>query len=307
MLSLVTRGLLVSSIPFLSPVQSLNEFFGRKNEIRRMMGFLRQKQNVSIVAQNPLGKTSILNVLSHPEVMAHHQMEHATCLFIRLEGVAMAEISQDACCAYIYHSIQPRLPQPLARPDSVAFYDLSRLCRGAARMGVYLILCIDQFDRLAENSQLDVSFFDGLRSLSSAGHVTFLTASHKTLSVLQGTILRLSGSPFFNIFQLFELEPLAEPDGRSLLLHRLQTVGIGLPPDVIEWVLSWANGRPRHLQFAAHHAIELSRQNNPWDDGSTNALKKELSNLDMPDRNSQGKIDSNSRAYQVKNGRFLRE
>lgn len=271
------------SSPFvLEPVQSPDEFQGRHYEVRRASSFLRQKQNVSVVGAAKMGKTSMLNVLSHQKTVQQYSLsEH---LFVRVEGRELDNKSKEQCLYHICSCIHQQLPLLSYPRQNIRFADLQTMCREATRLGKKLIIVFDQFEGLTSNPQLDVDFFNGLRALSSAEFVTFLTASSSPLYELQqGHMDRLSGSPFFNVFQQIDLKPLAKEDCQAILrqIFVAETELAG----VFDMIVGWANGRPYHLKFAGYHAAQLyhrqyygnSRQ---WNEACTRNLRKKMADLD---------------------------
>lgn len=265
----------------LEPVQLFDEFWERQYEVRRAIRFLRQKQNISVVAAAKMGKTSMLNVLSHQDTLLRFSLNVAEFCFVRLEGSTFQDKTQEQCLHHICEAIRQALPVVSAPQQAVRFADLQNACRQTTQAGKILILAFDQFERLTNNTRLDVDFFNGLRALSSAEVATFLIASESSLYDLQqGHIDRLSGSPFFNVFQPIDLKPLEKGSCRDIL-QRLLPAELSV---VFDMILLWANGRPYYLKFAAYHATIIYNNDchgdpNQWDEARTRKLRKKMAEL----------------------------
>jgi hypothetical protein len=259
-----------SQNPFcLGPVKQPDQFFGRKNETRRALSFLHRGQSVSVVGPAKTGKTSFLLHTAHPDVRARHGLtkEH---VFVYIDGRSLADCDQDQCFLFISKETVRQVKGALPDGEGIgtklesAFREASlqtashgflTLFRKARAGALKLVVLLDDFESLAENSCLQDNFFSLLRSLHTNYQVAYLVASRSPLDVLER--IPPSNSPFFNIFQTIPLASLTPEESRRLVITQLDQAGADLPPFAVNCILELGDNRPYHLQRSGHIAFQL--------------------------------------------------
>lgn len=245
-----------------SPIRSPEAFFGRRAEVKAILDSLKRKQSVSLVGPRRIGKTSTLNYISHPDVMAEHHLpvDRNVMVMINFQGLAhqtpaeLLSLLLEETAHKLAEIGQPELldQASLQSPDFVQF---RQAVKRIEKAGLRLVFLMDEFELLIENnSNLDRDFFGGLRNLGESFEVTFVTATPTPLhelSLRQGSVL---GSPFFNIFRQQTLGLMPPGEARQLLTEPSQ--GLFSEADV-DFLLGLAGPYPFFLQIAAYHLFNL--------------------------------------------------
>ncbi len=257
------------SNPYLSrgPVRSQEMFFGRNHELREIANFLKGNQSVSIVGPRKIGKTSLLFHLMRPRVSEELGIaggtlvcyldcevlgnESATEVFQQFAAELRAEVESRGLPE------EPALESACLSPSRLAF---ESAIRALNRRGLQVVLILDEFERLSANPQLDVNFFNALRSIAGRFQLVFLTASASPLIELtySGRSQDILSSPFFNIFAPIFLGLLPESDARDLIFKPSERAGKPFPLEVQNFLYEYSGGNPLILQIACFHAFTLS-------------------------------------------------
>jgi hypothetical protein len=255
--------------PYLSrgPVRSQEMFFGRQGELREIANFLKGNQSVSIVGPRKIGKTSLLFHLMRPRVSEYLGIAAGTLICYWdcevLGGESAAEVFQQFV-AELRAEVESRgLPEEPAletacvSPSRLAFEDAVRALN---RRGLQVVMILDEFERLSANPQLDVNFFNALRSIAGRFQLVFLTASASPLIDLtySGRSQENLSSPFFNIFAPVFLGLLPEKDARDLIFQPSRRAGKPFPLEIQNFLYEYSGGHPLILQVACFHAFTLS-------------------------------------------------
>ncbi|UCE06197.1 MAG: hypothetical protein JSW07_21880 [bacterium] len=91
--------------------------------------------------------------------------------------------------------------------------------------GLNWIILFDEFDTAAANPNFDQAFFGGLRNLSKYA-LSYIIASHRTLSELHFTHPEAMISPFFNIFRSVTLGAFTPDEVNTLIKGSLEGTSI---------------------------------------------------------------------------------
>jgi len=217
------------------PVQDRELFFGRREQVREILGFLRSSQCVSVVGPGKIGKTSLLRYLSHPAVLGEHGLIASECLFVYVDCRDLASVDRERWFNYVGSQMEEQVTQ---RPGSAighveSFDDLKRACERLNQSGMKpVVVMLDAFDFLTGADPLAPDFFTNLRSLSTGFEVAFLAASEEPLSDLEQRHFRATDtSPFSNIFHPVpvRLGTLNQDESRTLLTHYFILAGLIYP------------------------------------------------------------------------------
>jgi len=272
--------------PYVSrgPVRIPEMFFGRKHELNEVAAFLRGNQSVSIIGSRKIGKTSLLFHLMRPEVWPSLRLEEDN-LFVYLDCEVLGEGSHEEMFGLFAWEMsaalderglpeEPALARAIDKPTRLSFEGAVRKLN---RRGLRIVLILDEFERLSTNADLNVNFFNALRSAAGRYQLAFLTASARPLIELtySGRSQEILSSPFFNIFAPLFLGMLAEDEAHQLIEAPAQREGLSFSPDMLNAVYGLAGGHPFALQVACFHAFETL--DNPGETGEIeNRVMREL-------------------------------
>lgn len=229
---------------FGQPIGRPQDFIGRARESRLMRSLLHGRQNCQVVGPRRIGKTSFLMQIKR-RVMEWE--ENALTAFIDL---------QDPSC-FTLVGLLNKIGREFGFDGSLStLQDFGDFVDDNASNGRQLILCLDEFERLAvQPEEFTHEFFTSLRSFGHRG-MSIVTASVKMLHELIAA--EEPSSPFFNTFAVLRLGSLTEDEALQFVdLHR-----VGIPPFTLEEkqaILRFATGHPMLLQIACFYVIEAKK------------------------------------------------
>jgi hypothetical protein len=232
------RGPLVNPFTTQGMIRDPRLFFGRTTELAAIWGYLRKDANVSIVAERRMGKSSLLWYVHEK---APGEMGADTLVrYIDMEVVATEA------------DLFSRMAEALKLPDAAATRDIER-----ALAEQRLVLCLDEFDRTANNfDAFPLDFFALLRGLSQSQNLTLVVATKQPLIDFStnGTMT----SPFYNIFPPtpITLGPLADEEARALLTQTAALANLKFNDELVAKAVKLAEGLPWHLQLIGAHLVE---------------------------------------------------
>jgi hypothetical protein len=246
------------------PIRQREYFCGRTCEVAQSLSLLRNGQNVSLVGQRRIGKTSLLFHVAAPVVFEAHDLRRGEHLFVYVDGTELGHLSPDGVLGLLLDQLVASLPDGgrplgLSRPPASgltyrSFREAVLKVTGAGLRPIYLL---DEFESLADNPYLDPRFFSGLRALSSQFALSFATASRESLLRLTYANADTLSSPFFNTFASLRLGLYSESEARSLVERLASQARLDFSRPLIERILELAGPHPLFLQIAAFHAVEL--------------------------------------------------
>jgi hypothetical protein len=255
------------SNPYVSrgPLRNPEMFFGRTAELNEIAAFLKGNQSVSIVGSRKVGKTSLLFHLMRPTTRAALGLGDEY-LFVYLDCEVLSEGSHDVIFGQLSSEIaealferalpeEPTLTDAMARPNRLAF---ERAVRRLNQRGLRVVLMLDEFERLSTNPNLDVNFFNALRSAAGRYQLVYLTASARPLIQLtySNQAQSILSSPFFNIFAPLFLELFPQEIARQLISQPSAASGQPFSAEMQDFIINFAGGHPLALQVACFYAWE---------------------------------------------------
>ena len=181
----------------------------RMSVLEEIAAFIVVGQSVSIVGPARSGKTALVEKLMCGAGRARLGLDSRHVL-VMLSCEALAADSPPETFGRLAEGIAAAVASAGLQPEpalAVATAQLGRASFEAAvrqlgRRGLRVVLILDDFERLAENGRLDLTFFNVLRSIATRYQVVYVTASRQPLIELTyaGRADNVVSSPFFNIF-----------------------------------------------------------------------------------------------------------
>jgi len=206
-------------------------FFGRKTEMERIWGHLRKGENVSIVAPRRLGKSSILwQITQKAKELVSQDVE---VFYFDMQLV----FTMDEFFEILYKKLRidngnrsiPELQDALENKQ--------------------VVLCLDEFDRTANNENFSDDFFSILRGLAQGRNLSLVIASKIPLTEYSKEGMT---SPFYNIFNPdpILLGALELDEARELLSGIAALRGLDFKPDDVRKALDTVKiYNPWNIQF----------------------------------------------------------
>jgi hypothetical protein len=249
------------------PIHQRDYFFNRQHEVGEALGLLRSLQNVALVGQRRIGKTSLLFQLADPTIHSDHGLSPAKYLFVYLDGEELTELDDGEVRSVMAEELAAALEAAghqgpdLALPEgSVEYRRFRYLVRRLTQRGLNLVFCFDEFEGLGANRHLGPSFFSSLRGLTGQLDVAYVTASRTPIHTLAYAQPETLSSPFFNTFAPLYLGLFSDEDAQGLVETLATRAGATFAPDLVNLVMELAGPHPLLLQIAAFHTFEAWRQ-----------------------------------------------
>ncbi len=253
--------------PYISrgPVRNPDMFFDREHELQEIAAFIRGNQSVSIVGPRKIGKTSLLFQLLRPETWQSLSLGDQI-LFVYLDCEVLGDLEINDIFGEFANEMEATLeerslePEPtlecvIQKPSRMLW---ERALRRLNQRGLRVVIILDEFERLSTNQNLDVNFFNALRSAAGRYQLAFLTASAHPL--IQLTYSERSqdilSSPFFNIFAPLFLGLFSEGSARELIQAPAQQAGAPFLDNLTKFIYQLVGGHPLALQVACFHAFD---------------------------------------------------
>lgn len=240
-----------------NPVPHPSYFYGREDEIKQIVNRLQNMafESSSIIGERRMGKTSLLHYLCHPyAIQGYGFSEDHVFIYFSFEG--LANISQNRFWRWLLQEIrfQANDEQVLSAIDRAlereltGFYDVRTVFSILASKGKKIVLLFDEFERVVANKNLDASFYESLRHLTTKS-AALITASKSRL-IYSAYSQEVESSPFFNIFATINLRPFSREDAVSLIYGYLKETSVSFSEEDIEYVVSLSGCYPFFLQMA---------------------------------------------------------
>ncbi len=121
-----------------------------------------------------------------------------------------------------------------------------------------LVLLLDSFESITRNKRIGPEFLSFLRSQSSNGKITYVTATVEPLYVLSHK--RIKDSPFFNIFDEIKLAELTREEARKLIQEPAKRAGLTFADEEVEWVIKYSGLHPCFILRACAVLFDLKLQ-----------------------------------------------
>jgi hypothetical protein len=249
------------------PIRQRDCFFDRQQEVGRALGLLSSMQNVALVGQRRIGKTSLLFHLADPAVHSAHGLSPARYVFVYLDGGELTELDDGEIRSVMAQELVAALEAAghqgpdLTLPEGPCEYRAFRhVVRRLTQRGLKLIFCFDEFEGLGANPHLGPSFFSSLRALTGQLDVAYVTASRTPIHTLAYAQPETLSSPFFNIFAPLHLGLFSDEDAQGLVETLATKASATFAPELVRLVLELAGPHPLLLQIAGFYTLEAWRQ-----------------------------------------------
>ncbi|HJW84295.1 MAG TPA: hypothetical protein VJ754_08315 [Anaerolineae bacterium] len=248
------------SNPFISgpPIQDPENFYGRREAIARIFAMLAgpQIQSLMLLGLRLAGKTSLMNYVSHPRLLASKlpRPEDHVVAYVNLEaGVRTPADFYNLLARRILETAKqlPSMYSAILSVNTLNDYNLSMIERLIEVVNRKVTILLDEFEVLTGNPAFSVEFFNGMRSLIARFPVAWITASYRNLYQL-GYETRVQSSPFFNVFnQSIYVGAMSGDEPQELITRPAQRVGRPFAPEDAAWIEQTAGGLPCFIQKAA--------------------------------------------------------
>jgi hypothetical protein len=219
------------------PVQKM--FFGRKNEIQRIMNSITHSgaKCYAIIGPRRIGKTSLIfRIQAELKKYKNFQTIFVDCLPYKSTNLEL------------YNAILSKLEiveRPTENGEFVRILD--SFCK---QHSVKLVILLDEVDRLL-NYDVDNNFTNTLHALINEAGIKIIIAGYSTLYFQ----MREIKSPLFNMLERLELSSIEAQDSFTFIQETFRNI-YKISNTNIEYILENTGGYPNFIQFCCKALVE---------------------------------------------------
>jgi len=265
-----------------NPIRDPAHFIGRQSDLQQIVNRLQSSahESTSIVGERRIGKTSLLKYLSDKQAAENLGLPPEEFCLIYMDFQGLMDITPQRFWQRVLQKISRSICMPdlqeLAKEvrslETLDLFDLVDLFTEIADAGLTVVLLLDEFEYVTQNTHFTSNFFGGLRALAIHHNLPLVTATRRELVDLCHSN-EIKGSPFFNIFANLVLRPFAPQEVSELIADYLEGTGVQFSDSETNLVLSLGGGFPFFTQMAAHYLYAAKTQGLSGD-----ALVQEVTN-----------------------------
>jgi hypothetical protein len=253
--------------PYGISIDSKN-FIGREREVKRIYKRLQNKNdldNISIVGERRIGKTSLLKYISHPDTIRKFGYDPDSYIFVFVAIDSYEEsATPDDFWRDVLKQIGDRSKRDLVReivtkvaikPSFIA-RELGDLFDEIGQQGQGVVLLLDEFDGL--NKNFDINFRDSLFSLGSNHNLALVTASRRMLTELPyyKKPTEFTKNPFFKNLETIELDLLSQDEAKELIENNIKDTSIIFNENEEQYLMQLAGYHPYFIQMAGYFLFD---------------------------------------------------
>lgn len=217
-------------------------FFNREALLDKLFQSLRNKNNISLVGETAIGKSSILSMICS-QGPARLNLPARDIIYMDMQRIDNDSEFYDVFCGKL--GIAP--------------------CKGAALAehvnSRAIVLCLDEIEKMISSGRKGFGHKvrSHLRGMADGGDhpLRLVVASRSSLTALfRDDEDPHRTSPYHNIFLQYSVPPFTTADARQFLRQRLQPTGMSFSPEEEDRLVADSGGHPGKLQDLAHQLFQ---------------------------------------------------
>jgi len=213
------------------------QFCGRKKNLRRIFDRISQKAPVSIVGERRIGKTSLLHYIKSVEALQEYGRHEDNYLFVSLEckseniterefWLELMRGLEEISVRQTWHPLLVDIIRQLSETNTeLPIYQIEQFFHRIKAWGYIPVFLLDEFDRVLFSKELDVHFFNTIRSFMVGEDDLFVMVVASRMDLYKAP-KGIVGSPFFNVFSTELLQEFSSAEFDEWIKSRL--VGTGM-------------------------------------------------------------------------------
>ncbi|RME45612.1 MAG: hypothetical protein D6791_10310 [Chloroflexi bacterium] len=243
------------------------DFVGRERVLSLIFSQLRSpsRGNISVYGPLGVGKTSLLNYISDPEIAARWGLDPATFILCKIDCQSLGDFTPDhfwrrllRCMSRMLDGDLQDAVSRLISQDRVGFEDVQDVLDELDWSDRVLVALLDEFECVVrtetEVAEQTTRHFLGM--LSSLGRRTprvfsMIIATERPLTTLDDSLGGWRGSPFPTIFISQELSAFTASEANELFDRALAGTEVTFSDGERRFILEQTGGHPALLQAAA--------------------------------------------------------
>jgi hypothetical protein len=231
-----------------SPIKEPEGFCGRKDVL--MKGFRdivrKPMQSHCVIGERRIGKTSLLFQFMNSQVQGDY-LRDISSIFIKTD----ISLFPDALPVTFLEEWTKRILERLEGLSAAesGYFGFRRLIEDTMEENYRIVILLDEFEAVIDNSNLDRGFFEFLRALTQNYDVSFILFSRSPLQHFLEVekFISTGSSPFFNSLNISYLKFLGEEDARRLIEDPSRKAGVDIT-SFTDFILEQAYYHPFLLQ-----------------------------------------------------------
>jgi hypothetical protein len=252
-----------------NPIRDPNRFYGRRWEVQQIVARLLSSafESTSVVGERRIGKTSLLNYISHPQVAPTLGLTPDKYVLVYIDFQGLADITPTRFWQRVLGKMARSLEDAQLKEavrlvrsqEEIDLFDLEDLFDLVADEGLRVVLLFDEFEYITQSPNFNVDFFAGLRALAIHYPMAIVTSTRRELVELCHSN-EIKGSPFFNIFGNVVLKPMSAEEVDELLDGSLADAPFPLPTEERDYLHRLAGCQPMFVQMAGYYLFEAHQR-----------------------------------------------
>jgi serine/threonine-protein kinase len=267
----------VNPFTYGNPVTDPTRFYGRQREVEQIFSRLRNPafESSSVVGERRVGKTSLLRVMAHEDVVRARGLDPEKVIFVYNDlGMVGESTTPLQLWLRLLRTIRRQIQDPdpelndiiaeLRSSGQVDNYLLADFFDLLSDVGSSVVLLLDEFETITYNANFGPDFFGVLRSLAIHHDLALITSSRQELVDLCHSD-EVRTSPFFNIFANINLRGLTPTEANEMIVHPLSGTGVTFTEQDKRTIVEISGYHPFFTQVAAHFMWDAHHEQVPED------------------------------------------
>ena len=240
------------------PITDPKDFFDREKELGGIFRGIENQYNISLMGERKIGKTSLLNMICHPDKMREFRIDAEKTLILSIDS---GEVDKGSP-ASVWKSLLSSLIKEIENRDVKK--NLNKKIR-SNEVGLYeffeavshteknIVIIFDEFEAICED--MDINFFQDLRHIGQVSKLTYIVSTCRDLFTLTTKSKKIKSSPFFNIFVPYYLGLFQKDQSEKFIEAKFKDMNI--QKEHVISILRICGPHPFFLQLFCSHLFEL--------------------------------------------------
>lgn len=252
------------------------DFVGRERARGLIFDQLRSSGRANVAVHGPLGigKTSLLNYVSHPDIAVGQGLDPQTHLLCPIDCQSLGDFTPDRFWRRLLRSVSRSVDEDLnaaidgvLAEGAVGFEDIQDVLDELEWHDRVLVVLLDEFEWVirtdTEAAEQTTRHFLGM--LSSLGRRTprtfvMVVATERPLTTLGEDLDVWRGSPFPSVFVSHELPPFTQHEADELIDRALADTNVTFDAVERQLIYRQSEGHPALLQAAAAAVYDAKQE-----------------------------------------------
>ena len=250
---------------FGNPIRESDRFIGRERAIQQIVSRLLSSahESTSVVGERRIGKTSLLKHLANPDIAQEYGLNKDKFCLVYIDFQGLTDITPLRFWQRVLRLMGRSIRnenllyeiETIRKKDEIDLFDLEDLFYLISDEGVNIILLMDEFEFVTQNTNFGSDFFGGLRALAIHCNLSLIPSTRCELVDLCHSE-EIKGSPFFNIFATVVLRPFTHQQAKDLLQRYSTGTEFPFSIEEISFIINLVGGYPIFTQIGGYYLYD---------------------------------------------------